>query len=297
MIQHIDYRIAWRSRTAFPGAHPSTQNGGGLEFSHHVNLFDAPDPRRLDLHASLKDPFEQWLVRRFRQRGGISVYVVADLSASMGFRGQHRKLDVLADLTAALSYAVNRSGDRFGFVGCDQQLRAEWFLPAGQRAGTGDAWAARLRTYTPHSPGAEALAQAGAYLARQRALVFLISDFHFELQHVDNIMAGLTRHQVVPIVIWDRAEFETLPRWGLVHLRDSESQRNRLVFVTPRFRADLAARFAARRAQIEARFAQHDTRALFLLDGFRADDITAYFHGTALGPAAPTPADAVAAHA
>jgi uncharacterized protein (DUF58 family) len=289
MTTQIHYRIAWRSRGAFPGAHASTQSGGGLEFSHHVNLLDAPDPRRLDLHASLKDPLEQWLVRRFRQRGAISVYVLADLSASMGFSGQHRKLDVLGDLTTALSYSATRAGDRFGFIGCDQALRAEYFLPPTQRAGAGAALAEELRTFRPEGRGADALTQAAAYLARQRSLVFLVSDFHFPLEQLDAIMAGLTRHQVVPVVIWDRAEFAALPRWGLARLRDAESRRDRLVFLTPRFAADWAAMFAARRAELEARFAQHNARALILLDGFRADQVTAYFHDAA-------PAQAHAAH-
>jgi uncharacterized protein (DUF58 family) len=284
MTAQIHYRITWRSHTAFPGAHASTQSGAGQEFSHHVGLLDAPDPRRLDLHASLKDPFGNWLVRRFRQRSGIAVYVLADLSASMGFVGRHRKLDVLADLVQALAYATQRAGDRFGFIGGDA-LRGEWFVPAGHQAGAGIALGERLRAFTPHGSntdaGGDALIESAAHLAHRRALVFVVSDFHFPLEQLDTLLASLTGHQVVPVVIWDRAEFADLPRWGLARLRDSESKRTRLVLLTPRFVSDLARVFAVRKAQLERCFMQHNTAPLILLDGFRADAVSAYFHGGA----------------
>lgn len=281
MQQLIHYRIAWRSRWTFPGGHASSHSGGGLEFSHHANLLDGADPRRLDLHASLKDPFANWLVRRFRQRSGISVYVLADLSASMGFAGKYRKLDVLADLVSALGYSAHRAGDRFGFLGCDEEVRAQWFTPASQHAATGSAIAQRLRQFAPQGRHAGALAEAAAHLGRQRSLVFLVSDFHFELAQLDALLARLTRHQLVPVVIWDRAEFAPPSRWGLARLRDSESQRTRFVVFTPRFARDLARAYAQRKARLEAHFMQHNTRPLFLLDGFRADQVTAYFHASA----------------
>ena len=53
----IHYKISWRSKGNFPGHHPSQQPGGGLQFRNHVNLIDAPDPRRFDIRASIRDPF------------------------------------------------------------------------------------------------------------------------------------------------------------------------------------------------------------------------------------------------
>lgn len=278
MSTQIHYRIDWRSRAVFPGAHASIQNGGGMEFSHHVDLLDAADPRRVDLHASLKDPFGKWLVRRFRQRSGISVYVLADLSASMGFAGKRRKLDTLADLTHALAYSAHRSGDRFGFIGCGAALQPEWYLPASQQTGAGIALSQRLRHFSPSGAGASALIEGCAHITRQRSLVFLVSDFHFPFELLDDILARLTPHHVVPVVLWDRAELEPPARWGLARLRDSESRRERFVFLTPRFAGDLAHIYARRRAELTQRFMQYRMQPLFMLDGFSADNVTAYFY-------------------
>ena len=44
-----------------------------------ASMLDAPDPRRLDLHASLRDPFGDWRVRIHSQR--TTLFVTHDLGA------------------------------------------------------------------------------------------------------------------------------------------------------------------------------------------------------------------------
>ena len=53
-----------------------------LEFFAHQRLFDHPDPRRLDLRASLADLHGEWLVRVNRQRAAVTARLPADVSAS-----------------------------------------------------------------------------------------------------------------------------------------------------------------------------------------------------------------------
>src|SRR5574341_1204843 len=117
MIQEFHYRVSWHAATHRPGHHRGARAGAGFEFIGHAPLLAARDPRRLDVRASLADPFGEWKVRQFRQRATVPVWLVADLSASMGFQGRRRKLDVLADFTASLGYSAWRTGDPFGFLG------------------------------------------------------------------------------------------------------------------------------------------------------------------------------------
>ena len=56
-----------------------------------MSLFHRPDPRRLDLRASLRTLNEGWLVRVNRQRAGIAVRAIVDVSASMTFGGHRPK--------------------------------------------------------------------------------------------------------------------------------------------------------------------------------------------------------------
>ncbi|MFZ2650765.1 MAG: DUF58 domain-containing protein, partial [Burkholderiaceae bacterium] len=144
-IAEFHYRIAGEASGAFPGHHRSRSGDAGFEFRDHAPLHDAPDARRLDLRLSLRDPFGGWIVRRFSLRKSIPVVLVADLSASMGFVGAQCKLDVLADFAQCLAWSAWRTGDSFGFIGCDEQFRADLALPQTRRRGAGIALAQSLR--------------------------------------------------------------------------------------------------------------------------------------------------------
>ncbi len=280
-VQEIHYRLDAPARGRLPGAHRSRSGDSGFEFRGHAALKDAPDPRRLDLHASLRDPFGDWRVRLYSQRKAVPVVVLADLSASMAYRGQQHKPAVLADLVDSLAWSAWRAGDSFGFVGCAATVQPGWLqLPTRQRH-AGAALAQALRGWQPQ-PGAEGasadgLLQAPALLGRQRALVFLVSDFHFPLPLLRTALAGLAAHEVVPVVLWDAQEFELPERWGLLHALDPETRRQRLVWWRPALRERWQAALAAQRAALMQAFAEAGLRPLFVEGAFDADAVTRHF--------------------
>jgi uncharacterized protein (DUF58 family) len=206
-VPELHYRIAGAVRGSFPGHHRSTSGDSGFEFRGHLPLADAPDARRLDLHASLRDPFGGWIVRVHSQRQSIPVTVIADLSASMGFEGVQRKLDVLGDFVESLAWSAWRTGDSFGFVGCDDSVRNELAVPQTRTRGAGTLLARQLRALRPAGRSALGLLEAHHYLPRRRALVFLVSDFHLPLPDVDAVLASLSHHDLVPVVLWQPVEF------------------------------------------------------------------------------------------
>ena len=280
-VQEIHYRLDAPARGRLPGAHRSRSGDSGFEFRGHAALKDAPDPRRLDLHASLRDPFGDWRVRLFSQRKAVPVVVLADLSASMAYRGQQPKPAVLADLVDSLAWSAWRAGDSFGFIGCAAAVQPGWLqLPTRQRH-AGAALAQALRSWQPQ-PGAEGacadgLLQAPALLGRQRGLVFLVSDFHFPLPLLQGVLSGLAAHEVVPVVLWDAQEFELPERWGLLHALDPETRRQRLVWWRPALRERWQAALAAQRAALMQAFAEAGRRPLFIDGAFDADAVTRHF--------------------
>jgi uncharacterized protein (DUF58 family) len=279
MLGEFHYRINARAGGHFPGHHRSVQPGGAFEFRGHVPLLDRPDPRRLDIHVSLRDPFGGWVVRDFQQRSSVPVYVVADISASMGCVAEgRRKLDVLADIFASAAYSAFRTGDRFGFVACDEQVREEYFQPPSHSRGAGAALEKKLRCLQPSGHNAAGLLGAHRYLSRQRALIFLVSDFHFSISLLDEVMHSLSQHQVIPVVLWDVAEYAQLPNFGFATLRDSESGKQRSVWMRPKLRERIQAQFAQHRAEMEKIFLQHQSPALFLDGSFNPDIMTQYFY-------------------
>jgi uncharacterized protein (DUF58 family) len=245
----------------------------------------APDARRIDLRASLKDPFGQWIVRTFRQRSSIDLHVIADLSASMGVTGTQRKLDVMADLTAAAAYSAYRTGDTFGFIGADEQLRAELYVPAVRTQGIGIVLSEKLRRLKLIGRSAAALPRAAALLPRRRCLVFLASDFHLPHSLLETTLDALAPHQVVPVVLWDPAEFRPSARFGIGAVSDPESGGQRTVLVRAALRRKVANAFRERAVSLERLFARRGTRPLLITGPFRPVEVTRYFLGAA--PALP----------
>lgn len=277
-VPEIHYRTGAPARGHFPGHHRSKSGESGFEFRGHASLLDAPDPRRLDLHASLRDPFGHWIVRVYSQRKSIPVAIVADLSASMGFEGTRRKLDVLADFTDSLAWSVWRTGDSFGFVGCDEQVRADLLLPQTRVRGVGQALAGRLRGLNLDGRSTRGLLDAHHQLSRKRSLVFLVSDFHLPLAQLKQVLRNLAQHDVVPVVVWDPAEFTLAAPRGLAWSVDPESGEQRLIWWRAALREKWAARFAERRHDLLALFRSLRVKPIFVEQGFDADAVTRHFH-------------------
>ncbi len=283
-VSELHYRIGAAVLGHFPGRHRSSRGESGFEYRGQANLLDAPDPRRLDLHASLRDPFGDWKVRVYSQRKAVPVVMVADLSASMGFVGARRKLDVVADFAESLGTSAWRNGDSFGFVGCDAAVRSDLLLPPTRARGAGMRLAQTLRSLRLGGPpggsatSARGLALAHRHLGRQRALVFLVSDFHLPLAEIEAALASMAHHDLVPVVVWDAAEFRLTARSGLAHVVDLETGQRRLVWWRAALREQWREALQRRRESLLQLFRAHRLRPLFIETGFDADAVTRHFH-------------------
>ena len=129
-VHEFHYRLPARVPGQRPGAHHGASLGTGQQFAAHRRLFDHPDPRRLDLRASLRDVRREWLVRIQRQRTAVPVHAMVDVSASMHFGVDKTKLEVAADFVEALGRSAFRSGDALGLLAFDAGTRADLFMPA-----------------------------------------------------------------------------------------------------------------------------------------------------------------------
>ncbi|HSI56591.1 MAG TPA: VWA domain-containing protein [Ideonella sp.] len=282
------YRLPARFGGHRPGAHAGTPLGAGGGFAAHRRLFDHPDPRRLDLRASLRDPHHEWLVRLPRQRVALAVQVVVDVSASMHFGGQRPKLAVVADFVEALGQSAFRAGDAVGLRAFDSQPRDDLWLPPRHGRGAGVAMAQRLRECRAPAPrrhghgdggsaSVEALAGTLAPLAGRQGLVFLVSDFHWPLERLGALLAGLAPAWVVPMVVWDPAETEPPAAGGLMALTDAESGVRRSLWLREPLRAAWRDAVGARRRALKAVFDAQDLRPFELPGVFDGEALTRYF--------------------
>lgn len=276
-VPELHYRLAGAARGHFPGHHRSRHGGNGFEFRGHANLHDAPDARRIDVHASLRDPFGRWMVRLHSQRLSIPVAVVADLSASMGVAGVQHKQGVLADLVESLSWSAWRTGDSFGFVGCDAAVRHDLLLPQTRARGAGAALAASLRALRLDGRSAQGLLQAHWHLPRRRTLVFLVSDFHLPLADVAAALARLAQHEVLPVVLWPAQEFDLGTQRSFADVADPESGQRQWLWWRPALRQRWQSAAEQRRAALLTLFRAQRLSPLFIEGAFDADAVTRHF--------------------
>lgn len=277
MPAEFHYRIPWRVASGRAGHHAGMSAGGNGEFQGYVPFASQPDPRHLDFRAMLADPLERWLVKSFRQPAAVPVYVLADLSASMGFVGQRSKLATLAEFAAAAAWSAWRTGDPFGLFAGDSQIRWELALPLRWHKGLPDETRHSLQAFQATGNNADALTEAALLLGRQRALVFLVSDFHWPLDAVASLLNALARHDVVPVVLWDSGEYAKLPRYGWAQLQDPETGQRRRLWLRPGLAGRIRQRFAQRQAELTQICTRHGREPFFVTDGFEADAMTRYF--------------------
>jgi hypothetical protein len=260
-----------------------------------MTLFDRPDPRRLDLRASLRGLNEEWLVRVNRQRAGASVRALVDVSGSMMFGGARPKLHGVADFVEALGMSAFRVGDAVGMMGFDEGERTELFVPARVSRGMGSLMGTALREVcaggglgdggaggmrrsgTATARGVDGLEEAASRLAGQQGLVFLLSDFHWPLERLEIALDLLAHAGVVPVVVWDPAEIEPPTQNALASLRDAESGARRSLWLRPRLREEWRRGVERRREEIDSYFAGHAIRPFYMEGAFDADALSRYF--------------------
>ncbi|HEU4626240.1 MAG TPA: hypothetical protein VFS52_15830 [Steroidobacteraceae bacterium] len=271
------YRLPRRLGAWRPGAHPASSLGAGQEFVAHANLFDRPDPRRLDLRASLRDIRGDWLVRVNRQRAAVPVHVLVDVSASMTFGAPMSKLNVVAEFVEALGQSAFRLGDAVGMSAFDTRERMDLFVPAVLSRGMGARMAALLRECEARGQDASGLADAAARLAGRPGLIFLASDFHWPLERLEPVLDALAHAYVVPMVVWDVAEVEPPAHSGLLSVWDVESQSRRTLWMRSKLRARWHEAVARRRAALSDVFARRNIRPFYMTGRFDSEAMSRYF--------------------
>lgn len=275
------YRLGQPSAHVYPGSHPGRLTGAGQLYKAHVPLMASPDPRRIDLRASVLNPLQSYLVKVFQQQSQTTLYMIADLSGSMGFPGRSGQMQVIAEFMLSAALSAYQVGDRFGFIGCGAGIRSQWHIPAGHHWGIVQTMAGMLAKSKPEGT-ASGLLQTPALLSSHHALIFLVSDFHFDPALLKALLSQLNRHAVVPVVLWDQMSYSELPNWGIVKFKDSENRNTRTLLMRPAYKQRIIEAFARRKAELQQCFRSFGAEPLFMAQGYQAETVTRYFQSRAL---------------
>ncbi|MEZ5450143.1 MAG: hypothetical protein R3E89_14625 [Thiolinea sp.] len=276
MEQEFLYHVPWHSTDSCGGQHAGTRVGSGIAFHSHTSLLNHPDVRHLDLYTSLRDPTGQYHVRRFRQASSLNVMVLADLSASLASFDKYRQLITISRCIAWSSY---RNGDRFAFLAGADELLPDLHTPLTRHFASLQPLWEQLSRHQPRGQSIHALLNCAQHLPAQRSLVFLLTDGHMPLDTLKTLLGRLAMHDVVPLLLWHEKEYENLPNWRFLRLRDPESRQVRSLWMRPRLQQAIRERFAAQRSAIRHCCLKFGRAPLFINGTFQAEQLTDYFLG------------------
>lgn len=221
-IRRIELRTRRLVTDSFAGSYHAAFKGRGMEFDSVRAYEPGDDVRDIDWNVTARtgEPF----VKRYVEERELTVMLVLDVSASVMFGTvSHFKRDLAAELGAVLAISAISNNDKVGLLIFSDQI--EVFNPPRKGRNHILRLIRDLLATTPSGKGTDiALGlQTISRSLRQRAIVFLISDFLAPSDdYVRELMLIGRRHDVIAVTLHDKLE-TIWPTVGLVGLLDAES--------------------------------------------------------------------------
>jgi uncharacterized protein (DUF58 family) len=252
LLRALDVDIGRRIAGLLAGDYRAQVHGDGSELAQIRPYVPGDDVRRIDWNVTARTGEPH--VRETLAERVLVTWLVLDTSPSMQFgTADRRKADVAEGVAIAVGHVATRRGNRLGVVTFgDHDARA---LPPRQgRLGLVGLLTSLRAEPTNERVGAtslgEALKRAGA-LARQRALVVVVSDFRGPRDWRRPLLELAGRCDVLAVEIRDPREQE-LPNVGELWLVDPETGRlMRVNTSSRRLRERFASAAAAERSGLE----------------------------------------------
>ena len=218
-LRALELRIGRRVDGLLAGDYRSTFAGVGTELWQMRQYEPGDDVRRIDWNVTARtgEPY----VRVELAERVLVTWLVVDASASMTFgTAERRKADVAEGVATAVGWAATRRGNRLGVVAFGQDERFE--RPRQGRI----ALLETLRLLRELPAGGDASLRSALELteriARQRALVVVVSDFRGAVDWRAPLLRLAGRHSVVAVEVRDPREQE-LADVGRLRLVDPET--------------------------------------------------------------------------
>jgi uncharacterized protein (DUF58 family) len=254
LLQRLE-RLQVLARRTFRGTgageRRSRQVGSWTEFRDHREYAPGDDLRHLDWNAFAR--LERLYLKRFHAQHDVTVHLIVDASASMGF-GAPQKIAQARMLAAALAWVSLTSHDRarLHVLGASPVQSTPAFVG---RAGLRQLMA---QLALVDAAGTVSLGEAVTSVARllsEPGIVFLLSDFLSEGAETAIERLTARRHQVHALRVLAPQELEPSIDDALradMELVDCETQGTIDVTLSPRMRAIYRETLAAHEASLRA---------------------------------------------
>jgi uncharacterized protein (DUF58 family) len=202
------------------GGYKSHFKGQGVQFSEHRTYSAGDDVRHIDWKVSARS--KEPLLKQYEEERELSVFIIADFSASQDFGSQFiTKRELVTQLGSMIAYAANLSGDKVGVLFVTNKVKKTIAPKKGKNH--------VLRiiheflNFPTESGGTDL---KGAFEEARRVLkhsgiVFVISDFLAE-DYERNLRQLSKKNDVVAIRIEDPNE-RAIPFSGVIEIEHPET--------------------------------------------------------------------------
>jgi uncharacterized protein (DUF58 family) len=224
-LQRLDWQVSRRLDGLLQGDYRSLFYGYGVDFADLREYQPEDDIRYIDWNvtARMNSPY----IRQYTEDREITAWFLLDLSPSVDFgtvQTQNLKRTMLIDFVTTMARLLTRHGNRVGAIFYGSRI--ERTIPA--RGGriqvlrmVNDLLKQPRLTHAPFTDLTPLIA-GGLHAIKQRALVFIISDF-ISAPGWERPLALLNqRHEVLAVRLWDPREID-LPDIGPIMLEDAET--------------------------------------------------------------------------
>ncbi len=248
LLRALDITIGRRVEAMLAGDYRSAVLGQGTELAQVRAYVPGDDVRQIEWNVTARTGEPH--VRVQLAERVLVTWLMLDTSPSMRFgTADRRKADVAEGAALAIGHVASRRGNRLGVVTFGDS-EPQSLPPRQGRVGLIGLLGAIRREHDvdPGRVGATSLGEAArrtSSLARQRALVVIVSDFRGPFDWRKPLLELAGRHDVLAVEVRDPREQE-LPNAGDLWLVDPETGRQLRVDTRD---SKLRARFAAAAAE------------------------------------------------
>ena len=246
-LDRFNLIVSKRVTSKSAGEKKSAAIGRGLIFKDHRIYTKGDDIRLIDwkVYARTDDLY----IRRYEEERNLSVHILLDASASMGYGKKASKFDYASMIGVGFAYLAMKSNEKFQI----STFAANSVVYRPKRG------ANQLASMIDHindvkSEGISKLAESLSQYKRlitSRSLIVLASDFLIDLEEIKQVLFTLARgkHDVFVVQVLDPSERE-LQLIGDAKLKDMETQGILKTFISPRMRMSYEEKLSKHIAEI-----------------------------------------------
>lgn len=205
---------------SFSGQYESAFKGRGIEFAEIRQYQPGDDIRTIDWNVTARAG--QPYVKTFIEERELTVLLLVDGSASTFFgSGEKTKQQLIAEFCAVLALTASRQQDKVGCMIFSEEID-HYIAPSKGRRHCLQI-ISQLLDYqrSAKKTNLNLALETVSKIMKKRAIIFVVSDF-LDSNYEQALKIVAQRHELVAVSVSDQRE-ESLPKMGLVELKDYES--------------------------------------------------------------------------